>query len=402
MSVTGPQAQTGLARLAELWRAGVAQELPAAAALRRRIHADPWLSGEEEPTARLVAETMDVPTRVVAETGRVARLGPASGPSVALRAELDALPITEATGAPFAARSPGRMHACGHDVHLAALTAVARAGVALDLPVGLTVLLQPREEAYPSGAADIVASGELAEYDVRCAVAAHLHPQVPVGSVAVGASAVNAAADEFEIVLTGQGGHAAYPHQAADVAAPLATIALGLPDHVRRRISPMTPALVSIGTLQAGDGAANVLPATGRILGSLRTTVEADRAGAADAIRRYATAVAAGYGVEAQVQVTRGEPVLANHPLLAAGTREWLSTFGFGDAPAMRSLGADDFSFFAAHCPILMAFVGVQTDTPPPAPTLHDPRFLPPEDAIDAVAQTLIAGYLAGVELIRT
>lgn len=272
--VTGRDA--ALAELQERWLARVHAELPAAADLRRRLHAAPELSGEEHATAATVATELELELEVVAGSGRIGRLGPEQGPAVLLRGELDGLPLTEQTGAAFASTN-GHMHACGHDVHLAALVAVVRAAKTLDLPVGLVPLLQPREETYPSGALDVVRSDAFDRLQVRAAVGAHVHPSIPFGAVATGEGVVNAAADEIEIRLHGQGGHGAYPHHAVDPVAAASHIVLALPELVRRTVSPMRPATISVGHLQAGEASANVLPGSARILATMRTTDEGDR-----------------------------------------------------------------------------------------------------------------------------
>ena len=412
-----PGTSPGLEALADAWREALGAELGFARELRRSLHASPCVSGEEEPTAlawQAAVESAGVRLQTVAQTGRIGRLGPATGPAVVLRAELDALPVTETTGVPYASVN-GAMHACGHDVHLAALAAVVRAGARLEaegtaLPVGLVPLAQPREETYPSGAEEVVASGWLEAAEVRYAVAAHVHPEVPAGGVALGEGFVNAAADEFEVTLEGDSGHGAYPHRARDVVAPLASIALGLPEVVRRTVPPLNGALLSIGTLTAGTGAPNVLPGTGRIYGTMRTTTAQDRVALAEAVSDLASGVATAYGVRASIRFIRGEPVLANDALLARATGEQLAVFGYEAAEPLRSLGADDFSHFTEAAPVLMAFVGVGGAGGAGAgaapgegreqPPLHDSAFLPGDDAVQAVAETLLAGYLAAARLI--
>ena len=194
-----------MAELAARLRAGVAAELDAAVALRRELHAGAEPSGEEFRTAARVAAALGAPDApAVAGTGRLVRIGDQDGPCIALRAELDALPITEQTGVPWASQT-GAMHACGHDVHLAALTAVCRAAEAAraELPVPVLAVLQPREEAIPSGARDLVASGVLAGQHPSAIVAVHLQHQLPLGTVAAAAGTVNAATDDIEITVEG-------------------------------------------------------------------------------------------------------------------------------------------------------------------------------------------------------
>jgi amidohydrolase len=382
------------------WLSALHAELPDAIALRHRLHAQPRLSGDEEDTAATIEHALGIPMERLADTGRIGRVGPSEGPSVLLRAELDALPVTEATGAPYAATN-GAMHACGHDVHQAALVAVVRACRTLSLPVGLVVLLQPREETYPSGARDAVQSGALIRYGVAAAAGAHVHPTVPAGTVATGAGVVNAAADEVEILVTGRGGHGAYPHRAADPIAAAAHIVLALPELVRRTVSPMRPATVSVGHVQSGQPSANVLPDQARILATMRTTDAQDRSDVQDQVRRLASSQAEAFGLASTVTITAGEPVLYNHPALVERMDDWLVRSGIDVTEPMRSLGADDFSFFGEVVPAVMSFVGVTVAGHDEAPELHHPRFLPDDDAILDVATTLVAAYLAGAEIIH-
>jgi len=390
-------AGAGLDELRRRWLEAVAAQLPAAAELRRQLHRDPRLSGDEEPTAVAVEAALGMSLDRVAGTGRIGRLGPADGPGVLLRAELDALPVREATGAAYASPT-GRMHACGHDVHLAALVAVVRAARTLPLPVGLVPLLQPREETYPSGAQDAVESGSLTRYGVGAAIGAHVHPTVPPGTVATGAGVVNAAADEIEVVLRGRGGHGAYPHHASDPVAAISHIVLGLPELMRRTVSPMQPSILSVGHLQAGEPSANVLPGEARLLATLRTTTQADRVRIQEQVRHFVARQAESYGLEAAVVVTSGEPMLSNDPVLVGSMDLWLERCGTEVTEPMRSLGADDFSFFGEVVPSVMAFVGVEVDGHAVPPPLHHPEFLPSEAAIKEVATALVCGYLAAAE----
>lgn len=388
-----------LAGLAQRWSAALDRALPDAVALRRELHAAPRLSGDEHGTTQRIAAHLAGIARFdrIADSGAVARLGPDSGPSVAVRAELDGLPVMERTGAPFSATG-AVMHACGHDVHQAALAALLHASAGLDLPVGLVALLQPREERYPSGALDIVRDGVLDRLEVAHVIAAHVHPSVPTGAVASGGGFINAAADEIEVRVHGRGGHGGYPHEGADTVAAIAQIALAIPEVVRRTVAPLHPAIISVGTLAAGDGAANVLPAEARLLATMRTTDPADREPLFAAVRTMAEHTAKGFGTHAEVERTEGEPVLVNDAALAQGADDWLAHLGVDGAEPMRSLGADDFSYFSAAVPSLMLFVGVETAGEERQPALHHPRFLPGDEAVGAVARALLAGYLAAAE----
>src|ERR671915_1734314 len=244
-------------------------ELPRATALRERLHASPEPSHEERATAGLVAKNLETESmEPVAGTGLLARVGP-PGDAVAVRAELDALPIREETDAPFAAAN-GFMHACGHDVHMAALAAVFRAAKRMEggLPKPLAALYQPSEETYPSGADLVVKSGTLVS-GTAAVVATHVHPNVPWGSVSVEPGPVNASCDYLRIVVEGSGGHGAYPHRARDPVLGLSHVVVALQALVSRRTDPMHAAVFSVGWLRAGS-AENVIPDLAEAGGSRR------------------------------------------------------------------------------------------------------------------------------------
>ncbi|KAB1641838.1 M20 metallopeptidase family protein [Gulosibacter chungangensis] len=382
--------------LTTAWLAALAQELDGARELREELHREPRVSGEEQDTTSRVTRAMGIEMVPVADTGGIGRIGPTTGPAIGLRGELDALPVREATEVTWASTT-GAMHACGHDVHLAALTAVVRAAKQLELPYGLVPVLQPREEAYPSGGRDIVQEGMLEQFAIAHMIGAHVHPGVPVGSVATGSGFVNAAAGELDIHVSGRGGHGAYPHQGSDVATAVAQIVTGIPETLRRHSDPMDPALVSVGTIQVGSGASNVLPKEGRIFATIRTTSSTEGRRLAETIASFAEHQALAFGCVAELTHTEGEPALINDGPLVSAMDAVLEDLGLEHTEPMRSLGADDFSFFSEAVPSVMCFVGVEGN----GVSLHDPTFLPNEDAIERVARTYIAGYLAGARTLK-
>lgn len=373
--------------------AALEEELPAAAALRHRIHARPCLSGAEAPTRDLVLAALPAgSTTKVADTGAVLRIG-GPGPAVAVRAELDALAVQEKTGAAWTSEHPGLMHACGHDVHLAALTALARAVDRTGGPAPLLAVLQPREETYPSGARDIVEDGILGREECRAVIGAHVQPLLPAGTVACTPGGVNASADEFTITVRGRSGHAAYPHLTRDPVVTLAHIVVTLQSLVSRGTDPMSHVVLTVSTLAAGT-AANVIPGTAEARGTLRALGNDDREMLHTRLAEVAGLVAQTHGCTAQVDITRGEPVLDNDPALTAATRPLLGTLGLSAGDDLRSAGSDDFSFFCAQLPSLMLFVGTHGGTE----QLHSPTFLPPDERIRDVARAMLAGYLAAAE----
>lgn len=375
----------------------VRRELPAAVELRHELHANARASGCEADTAERLRTLLALPAVPVADTGFLIRTGPADGPAVALRAELDALPVVEQTAVPWASAN-GAMHACGHDVHMAALVAVTRAAQRVALPGALVSLFQPREEAYPSGARDIVDSWELHRQRVRAVLAVHVQPAVAPGWISVGSGPVNAAADEFEVVVTGRGGHGAYPHRAVNPVPILAHVVTGLDQLVGRVVDPTHPAVLTIASVTAGDSA-NVIPETARLRGMARTTTESDRATVVAEIREVARGIAQAHGADAEVIVTPGEPVLVNDPELARHTERALFGAELSVCPdVFRSCGSDDFAFYSAVCPILMMYLGVRTPgVDGPEPALHHPRFLPSDETVGEVAAAMCAGLVGAL-----
>jgi amidohydrolase len=386
--------QPNAASLLSALNAALDAELAGAVDLRHRLHRDPCLSGNEAPAAQTLAARLDTPVRTVAGTGFIARLGPATGPAVGIRAELDALPLHETTGIEWAAVN-GAMHACGHDVHQAALVAFMRAARAVRLPAPVVAIAQPREEGHPSGARDIVAEGVLESAGIGAVLAVHVHHALPAGAVSVVGGAINAAHDEFKITVHGRGGHGAYPHLAIDPVPIVARITLALYDLVRSSVSPVEPATLTVGQLSAGT-AANVIPDTAVLRGTLRTMTTADRDRMHQGVRETAEHMARAFGARAAVTIDRGEPVLENDDELARYAGHWLEQAGLPLADPLRSCGSDDFSFFSERVPGLMAFVGVDSvgDGTGPPPALHSSSFLPTDAAVGHAARALAAMYV--------
>jgi amidohydrolase len=366
-------------------------ELPGAMALRRRLHTMPELGHRETGTAALVASALGASAERVVGTGLLVRVGDGP-PAVVARSELDGLPIVERTGVEFAS-SNGRMHACGHDVHMAALVALTRAVIRLggDRPAPFWALFQPSEEAHPLGAEMLVESGVLA--NVRAVVATHVHPGIPWGSVGADPGAVNAAADSLVFRIIGQPGHGAYPHLGRDPILAMAEVIVGLHSLVGRRIDPLHPAVVNVGAVHAGE-AANVIPPCADARATLRTLDEHDRLTLREAARSLIEATCRAHDCPVEIAIEPGEPLLANDPEITGLVRGLLPRAGLMLAAPWRSCGSDDFSFFSAVAPILMTFVGLEgAEGFRPRP-LHHPEFLPPEAAVSAVARTLAMSYL--------
>lgn len=374
------------------------QQLADAVELRHRLHADPRLSGQEDDTTRTLLDVLELPATRLPKGGALVRIGHPEGPAVGLRSELDALPVIEASDVPWRSQN-GAMHACGHDVHMAAAVAVARTLHQHGGPMPLLLALQPREETYPSGGRDIATSAEFGAHDVRAFLGAHVQPRLPDGCFAATPGPVNAAADEFVIVINGRPGHAAYPHLTADPVVAAADLVGTLQHLISRQVDPTNPTVLTVGSITGGNSP-NVVPATVRMTGILRTFDEHDRVRLHAAIEDTAEAIAGVHRCDAEVDISLGSPVLDNDTVLATAATTWLESAGLSSAPPLRSCGADDFSWFCPVVPSLMVFVGVGSGGPD-EPGLHHPAFLPPDETVGTMARAMLAAYLAACETVR-
>lgn len=402
-------------------RAALEAELDDAVALRHALHRDPRLSGDEADSRDLVlaalADVTDlVPTapELVADTGAMLRLGPPprpDRPAVAVRAELDALPVLERTGLPFSSTGPVA-HVCGHDVHVAALVAVVRAMARVGPehlgPAPLLAVFQPREEKAPSGAADVAADPRFRAHEVGAVLGVHVQPELPRGTVSVRGGPVNASADEIEIEVHGRGGHGGYPHRTRDPVLALAQIVAGVHHIVSRRVDPMAAGVITLGQMEAGS-APNVVPETATARGTVRA-LDADRDELLAALREVVEGTARAYGCSATLTVVPNEPAVVNDEALARtvarslGARRSTDAGGDGDGgdglvldTTFRSCGADDFSHYGEILPSLMLFVGTTAagDTPGAGPGLHHPEFSPDDAMVGEVARALLAAVTA-------
>lgn len=378
----------------------IERELPAACELRERLHARPELSWREHETVAAVIEAVGAEAvQRVAGTGALTVVGRGTN-AVGVRAELDALPISEETGAPYASAN-GAMHACGHDVHAAALTALVRAAreLADELPARLAAVFQPSEETYPSGAERLVRDRALAGVGVM--VSAHLHPDVAWGAATADAGPVNASADNFRVTVTGTGGHAAYPHRAQDPLVALAQVVVALQTAVSRRVDPMHGAVVTVGWMRGGT-AENVIPGEAAAGGTLRVLEAEDREPLRRTVAEIASHAAAAAGCSAVVAFREGEPAIVNDRAAAAAARPLLARAGFAAGSSLRSCGSDDFGFLGRDSRLLLVFVGLDGAPGFASVPLHHPRFLPPPEAVGAVARAQVAAYFGAAAALES
>jgi amidohydrolase len=341
---------------------GVESVLEDVVAWRRHLHRHPELSFHERETAAFIAETLESfggPLEVErpAENSVVARL-PGDGRVVALRADIDALPIDEQSGVEFASEVPGVMHACGHDGHTAMLLGAAKL-LTEEPPDGeVRFLFQPAEETAPGGARDLVAAGAVEGADL--VYGCHLWSLLEVGKVAAVPGPFMAAADFFRLTITGRGGHAALPHTATDTIAAAAELVGRLQHIVARRIDPLQPAVVTVGSLHAGD-APNVIPGEAVLTGTTRSFDPGVRQRIPKLIDEIARGVCAAHGADHELDFQFGYKPVVNEERATQLVREAIGDELVELDPIM---GGDDFSAFQAEAPGCYAFVGAGGEYP--------------------------------------
>jgi hippurate hydrolase len=361
--------------------------------LRRELHRHPELSfAERDTTARLIEALGDVgvsDVRRIGETGAVARVPgrTRSAPVVALRGDIDALPIQEATGLPFASTVPGVMHACGHDIH-ASWAVGAAALLAADPAEGdVLIVLQPAEEVG-EGALAVLESGAID--DARAIFGGHVDRRFTVGQVVADDGPLAASADTFTIEIIGAGAHAARPHEARDPIVALAAVVSALQSIVARRLNPATPGVVTVGTLNAGT-ASNIIPDRARATGTIRAVDSDSRALMHEELRRVTESIASGFGTEARVTIDRGPPPVVNPAEQAGWAREAASSVvGTNNVVPLGflNLAAEDFSNYLERIPGCFLRIGARESGGPVIPA-HSPTFAPAEDCLFVGAAVL-------------
>jgi len=373
---------------------------------RRWLHRHPELSFREWQTAayiRAVLERLAIPARAVAGTGTVAVLGQGE-PCVALRADIDALPVQEQTGLPFASEHDGVMHACGHDMHTAMLLGAAALLKEREaaLPGSVLLLFQPGEEQLPGGAQQMLREGALENPTPVYVFGQHVFPELEVGSVALAAGPVFAATDELSWTLRAAGGHAAQPHRTGDPVVAAAELILHAQTLVSRRRDPMQPAVLSVTAIQGGT-ATNVIPSEVRLCGTLRSFDEQWRHGALQALQEATRALAALHGVEAQLEIRPGYPVLLNDGQAVELVREVaVALLGAEHVVPLRPvMWAEDFAYYSQRFRAAFWLLGVRPPGQGAMPGLHHPSFAPNEDALPIGAALLAAVAWHALESLR-
>ena len=360
--------------------------------LRRDIHREPELGFDTKKTAEKVLAALDgLPLKIetgVAENGIVATLnGGGDGPTIALRADMDALPIHEETGLPFASGTDGKMHACGHDGHTSMLVGAVKtlSGMRERLNGEIKFVFQPAEEG--GGGGRVMVEEGVAE-GVDQIFALHLWPGLPFGTVATKAGPIMAAADKFEMEIKGTGGHGAMPHLSADAVVIAAQVATALQTIVSREVDPVQPAVVTIGEIGAGT-AFNIIPETARMGGTVRTIDDDLRHRIPERMEELAKGVARGMRADAELDYTFSYPVTRNDPEAAALALKVAGSL-FGEARAVElahpSMGGEDFAFFLQKLPGAYIWLGIGDVS-----GLHTPQFAFDEEILPQGAALLTA-----------
>lgn len=365
-----------------------AELLPEITAWRRDFHEHPELLYDVHRTAGRVAELLrDFGCDEVVEgVGRTGVVGVIKGRSdtngrvIGLRADMDALPIIEQTGLDYASRTPGKMHACGHDGHTAMLLGAAKyLAETRNFDGTAVVIFQPAEEGGGGGDA-MVRDGLVSRWNIQEFYGMHNMPGMPVGSFSIKPGAMMAAADQFDIIVTGKGGHAAKPHECIDTTLTAAQIIVALQSVVSRNIDPLKNAVISVCVVSTDSTAHNVIPQVVKLKGTARSLDPAVRDQLEEGITRVATNVAAAMGATAQVDYQRGYPVTMNDDQATVWAADVArDVAGDVNLSMQPMMGGEDFSYMLNEKPGAYIFVG-NGDTA----MVHHPAYNFNDDAIPA------------------
>lgn len=364
-------------------------------AFRRDLHRNPEPSWQEVRTTRAVMERLEsagIPAERLDQTGVVVDLG-ATSPTlrVGLRADIDALPLTERTGLPFASRRKGTAHACGHDVHTTALLGAALAlhvheNELRRLGVAVRLLFQPAEESMPGGAHIVLEKGLVDDVDIVFAL--HCDPRRDLGEIGLRVGPITAAGDQVTVRLTGHGGHTSRPFLTEDLTFALGKVICDLPGVLSRRLDPRAGALLVWGGVHAG-GVPNVIPESGEVTGTLRMLDASAWQGIGPLLQELVEAVVAPYGVEAELRHVPGVPPVVNTQwgIDALGAVTVALLGNAGAVPTEQSLGGEDFAWLVMNREGALGRLGTRT---PGGPTydLHRGDLVIDERAIAIGART--------------
>jgi len=346
--------------------------------IRRDFHKHPEIAFEEVRTGGIVAEyctKLGLRVRRGAKTGVIAELNAEkSGPVVALRADMDALPIQEQNDAAYKSTIAGKGHLCGHDAHTAMLMGAVQVLLKHKdrIPFPVRFLFQPAEEVPKGGAEKLIEEGHLDGVSEIFGI--HVNPQLPTGVLGIRSGATMASMDRFEIVIEGRGGHGAMPNLAADPVTTAAEIVMALQTVVARRVDPLDPAVVSVCQIDAGS-AFNVIPSECRMIGTARSLAASVREKLPRWMEEIAGGVAQAHGLRAKVSYQHGTPVLVNRRDAAEAMGAAFRNLGGKESEIRPTMGGEDFAYYLERVPGCFGFLGAGDGSPRTAQCFHHPRY---------------------------
>ena len=360
-------------------------------AMRRHLHTNPELSYEEFQTASYVKSQLKSfgiqSVRDIADTGVIAEIQGknASIKTVALRGDMDALPIHEANDVTYRSKNPGVMHACGHDVHTSSLLGTAKIlqEVKDQFEGTVRLLFQPGEEKNPGGASYLIRDGALKNPQPISIIGQHVFPLLPVGKIGFREGMYMASADEIYLKVIGKGGHGAAPELAIDPVVIASHIIIALQQVISRNASPKQPTVLTFGKI-SGEGATNIIPNEVNIAGTFRAMNEKWRASGLEKIKKMAESIAVGMGGRCEVEISHGYPYLENNPQLTRSIRkaaeEYVGKENVEDIDI--SLGAEDFAYYSQVIPASFYRLGTRNEAKGITSYVHTPNFDIDEDAL--------------------
>ncbi len=372
---------------------------------RRHLHAHPELSFEEYTTSAFVAQQltlMGIPFTKMANTGLVGLIvgEKKSDKVIALRADMDALPITEANDVPYKSKTEGLMHACGHDAHTASLLGTAKILNDLKADFGgiIKLIFQPAEERLPGGASLMIAEGVLENPKPQAVLGQHVMPLIDAGKIGIRTGKYMASTDEIYVTIKGKGGHGAQPQQNIDPVLIMAHLITALQQIISRNADPRSPSVLSFGKVIA-NGATNVIPNEVYLEGTFRTLNEAWRADAHQKMVKMATGIVEGMGGTVNFNIVKGYPFLVNEPKLTANVKqhaiEYLGEHNVVDLDIW--MAAEDFAYYSQAANACFYRLGTRNEARGITSSVHTPTFDIDEDALNL--STGLMAYFAVKEL---
>jgi amidohydrolase len=358
---------------------------------RRHIHANPELSYQEYNTVKYVAQQLKefglAPREGIATTGLIVEIQGKNPEkkSIALRADMDALPIFETSNVPYKSKVPGVMHACGHDVHTSSLLGTARIlqHVKDEFEGTIRLIFQPGEEKTPGGASYMIRDGALKDPQPSGIIGQHVFPLLPVGKIGFREGMYMASCDEIYLKVIGKGGHGAAPELAIDPIVISSYIIIALQQIISRNASPKQPTVLTFGKI-VGEGATNIIPNEVNIAGTFRAMNEEWRESALKKIKKMAESIAEGMGGKCEVDISRGYPYLQNNPELTRRIRNAAETYMGKDnvVDIDITLGAEDFAYYSQVIPASFYRLGTRNEAKGITSYVHTPTFDIDEDAL--------------------